>query len=312
MPVRLPPLTEHASRILLEGIVDYAGVYPPAAMAMPAAVRNYSHYRASGAGWMLGRFVCPASALDEFSRLAEPLLPRDAGAIPWRLTAVSSGNVAVDMERIAAFNERHRVCFEECGALVDSFEARVSTDDELAQLDAAVPRDLITFVEIPLAAVETMLPMIGAIGRRAKLRAGGVTPDAFPAPAALIAFLAGCIEHGVVAKATAGLHHPLHGAYRLTYAPDAPSGAMYGFLNVFLTAALLAQDGDPTEAAALLQESNPDHLAIGEFDVTWQGPSRAITFDRAALQRVRDRVLVSFGSCSFTEPVDEIRAMGWL
>jgi hypothetical protein len=315
MPVRLPPVTEHASRILLEGIVDYAGVYPPAAMAMPAAVRNYAHYRASGAGWMLGRFVCPAAALEEFSRLAEPLLPRDAGAIPWRLTAVSSGEVAADIERIAAFNERHRVCFEECGALVDSFEARVSTAEELVRLDAALPRDLITFVEIPLAAstaVETLMPMLGTMGRRAKLRAGGVTADAFPPPAALVAFLARCIEHGVVAKATAGLHHPLRGAYRLTYAADAPSGTMYGFLNVFLAAALLAQDGDPAEAEALLQESNPEQLAISEFGVTWHGPSRDVTFDRAVLQLVRDRVLVSFGSCSFTEPVDEIRAMGWL
>jgi hypothetical protein len=315
MPVRLPPLTEHASRILLEGIVDYAGVYPPAAMAMPAAVRNYAHYRASGAGWMLGRFVCPAAALDEFSRLAEPLLPRDAGAIPWRLTAVSSGDVAADLERIAGFNERHRVCFEECGALVDSFEARVSTADELARLDGTVPRDLITFVEIPLtssAAVETLIPMLGARGRRAKLRAGGVTADAFPAPAALVAFLANCIKYGVVAKATAGLHHPLRGAYRLTYAPDAPSGMMYGFLNVFLAAALLALDGAPADAEVLLQESDAEHLTIGEFGITWQGPSQAITFDRAVLQRVRDRVMVSFGSCSFTEPVDEIRAMGWL
>jgi hypothetical protein len=312
MPVRLPPLTEHASRILLEGIVDYAGVYPPAAMAMPAAVRNYAHYRASGAGWMLGRFVCPAAALEEFSRLADPLLPRDAGAIPWRLTAVSSGDVPADMERIAAFNARHRVCFEECGALVDAFEARASTADELGTLDAAVPRDLNTFVEIPLAAADTLIPEIGAIGRRAKLRAGGVTTEAFPTPAALIAFLARCIEHGVVAKATAGLHHPLRGAYRLTYAPDAPSGMMYGFLNVFLAAALLAQDGEHHEALALLQESNPEHLAIGEYGVTWRGPLQVVTVDRAALQRVRDRVLVSFGSCSFTEPVDEIRAMGWL
>ena len=173
----------------------------------------------------------------------------------------------------------------------------------------------LTFVEIPLApsaVVDSLMPMLGAIGRRAKLRAGGVTAEAFPSPAALIAFLARCIEHGVVAKATAGLHHPLRGAYRLTYAADAPSGMMFGFLNVFLAAALLAQGGDPADAEALLHESNAEHVTIGEFGVTWHGPSQMVTFDRAVLQRVRERVLVSFGSCSFTEPVDEIRAMGWL
>ena len=34
MPVRLPPLTDRASRILLEGLVDYAGLFAPAALAM--------------------------------------------------------------------------------------------------------------------------------------------------------------------------------------------------------------------------------------------------------------------------------------
>ena len=76
MPVRLPPLTDRASRILLEGLVDYAGLFAPAALAMPNAVRNYAHYRAAGAGWMLGRFICPAQSLALFSETADPLLPR--------------------------------------------------------------------------------------------------------------------------------------------------------------------------------------------------------------------------------------------
>ena len=312
MPVRLPPVTEHASRLLLEGIIDYAGLYPPASLAMPAAVRNFAHYRAGGAGWMLGRFVCPANALEEFSRLADPLLPRDAGAIPWRLTAVSSGDVAADMGGIAAFNERHRVCFEECGALVDAYEVRVAGAEEIPRVDALVPRELLTYFEVPAAGAATLLPLIAGTGRRAKLRAGGVTNDAFPSAETVVSFLRQCIALAVVVKATAGLHHPLRGLYRLTYAPDAPSGTMYGYLNVFLVAALLAQGGHDADAIALLQESDPSALSIDEHAVTWQSGARSVRFDRVLLQRVREQVLVSFGSCSFTEPVDEIRAMGWL
>ena len=63
MPARLSLVTEHAARILLEGIIDYAGLFPPAAVPMSAAVRNFAHYRASGSGWMLGRFVCPANGV---------------------------------------------------------------------------------------------------------------------------------------------------------------------------------------------------------------------------------------------------------
>ena len=64
--------------------------------------------------------------LDEFSTAADPLLPRDAGAIPWRLSVTGSGDVTADLEAIAAFNERHRVCFDECGATVDGYEVKVN------------------------------------------------------------------------------------------------------------------------------------------------------------------------------------------
>lgn len=312
MPVRLPLVTERATRVLLEGIVDYAGLFPPATATMSAAVRNYAHYRAGGTAWMLGRFVCPAAALEEFSQQADPLLPRDAGAIPWRLSAVSSGDVAADMARIAEFNTRHRVCFEECGALVDAYEVRVGTISEFADVDAAVPRDLTTYIEIPPADVHTLLPLLPGSGRRAKLRAGGVTPTAFPDPDAIIAFLRLCLRHDLVAKATAGLHHPVCGEYRLTYADDAPTGRMFGYLNVFLAAALLVQGDSPDDALQLLQEADPAALTIDEHAVTWQAPSGAVRLARTTLKTVRDRLLVSFGSCSFTEPVDELRAMGWL
>jgi uncharacterized protein (DUF2267 family) len=279
---------------------------------MPPAVRNYAHYRAGGAGWMLGRFVCPANALELFSERADPLLPRDAGAIPWRLSVTGSGDVAADLVAMAAFNERHRVCFDECGAIVDAYEVRAASADDIARLDAQLPRELLVYLEIPTGAARELIPHVAAAGRRAKLRAGGVTAEAFPATEAVITFLRECVAHQVIAKATAGLHHPLRGAYRLTYDADAPSGRMFGFLNVFLAAALVWQGGQPADAAALLEESSADALAIDEYGVTWRGPDRVIVLDRALLQHVREELLVSFGSCSFTEPVDETRALGWL
>ena len=312
MPVRLPPVTEDASRVLLEGIVDFAGLFPPAELSMAGAVRGFAHYRASGSGWMLGRFVCPASALVVFSQQADPLLPRDAGAIPWRLSVTASGDVAADMTEIAAFNERHRVCFEECGALVDSYEVRVASEAELATLDATIPRDLVTYFEVPFAKAAELLPNIANTGRRAKLRTGGLTSEAFPSAEAVVSFLQTCIAQEVVAKATAGLHHPLSGAYRLTYADDAASGRMFGYLNVFLAAALLTQGGTAAQAARLLVEFDPSTLVLDELQITWHAPHGVVTLDRTTLQRVREQVLVSFGSCSFTEPVDEIRAMGWM
>ncbi len=313
MPVRLPLLTERASRILLEGLVDYAGLFAPAALAMPNAVRNYAHYRAAGSGWILGRFICPAQSLALFSETADPLLPRDAGAIPWRLSATASADLSSDLAEIAAFNERHRVCFEECGARVDVYEIKATSVGDIERIADATPRDLTTFIEIPLDGdIDAAIAAIARVGRKAKVRMGGTTADMMPSPESVVRFFTACIAHDVTAKATAGLHHPLRGTYRLTYEPDAATGRMYGFLNVALAVAHLETGGSDAEALQLLEEADAGRIEFSDLHVAWHGPERTLTFTRDALQQLREHGLVSFGSCSFTEPVDESRALGWL
>lgn len=313
MPVRLPPLTDRASRILLEGLVDYAGLFAPAALAMPNAVRNYAHYRAAGAGWVLGRFICPAQSLALFSEKADPLLPRDAGAIPWRLSVTASADLASDLAEIAAFNERHRVCFDECGAKVDAYEVKATSVDDIERIAEETPRALTTFIEIPLDGdVDAFIAAIARVGRHAKVRMGGTTADMVPSPGAVVRFFKACAAHGVTAKATAGLHHPLRGSYRLTYEPDAATGRMYGFLNVALAVAHLDSGGSDAEAVQLLEEADAGRIEFSDLHVAWHGPDRTITFTRDVLQQMREHGLVSVGSCSFTEPVDETRALGWL
>lgn len=312
MPVRLPPVTAPAVRILLEGIVDYAGLFPPAALPMAEAVRRYAHYRAGGQGWMLGRFICPATALEAFSAAADPFLPRDPGAIPWRLAITGSGDLAADLAAIAAFNERHRVCFDECGAVADVLETRVASPAAVAALRDALPAGLTAYCELPLDGdLPALMAAVAAAGLRAKLRAGGVTPEAIPAPEAVLAFLRACAAHGVPGKATAGLHHPLAGRYPLTEAPDAATADMFGFAGLFLAAALVEAGADPALVGRLLQERDPAALAVTDDGITWHGPDGAHAFSREALRRLREGGLVSFGSCSFLEPAQETRALGW-
>ncbi len=313
MPVRSPLITDRAPRLLFDGIVDYAGLYPPASVSMATAVRNYAHYRGGGAAWLLGRFICPASSLSNFSQQAEALLPRDAGAIPWRLAAVGSGDVSADLTAIAEFNERHRVCFEDVGAVVDAYEVRAASVEEIERLDTVIPRDLVTYIEIPLSADPA--PLVAAIaraGRRAKARMGGVTAEAFPSADVVVRFLAACIDADVPAKATAGLHHPLCGAFPLTYDEQAPVGPMFGFVNVFLATAHLAAGGSPAAAAQLLTEHDANALELNDHSIAWHSDGATHYFDRAQVQHVRERALVSFGSCSFSEPVDESRRLGFL
>src|SRR5262245_16658395 len=61
---------------LLSGILDYAGLFPPAALPLEQAVRQYARHRHEGDAWLLGRFVCPAAKLMELKPLL-PVLPAE-------------------------------------------------------------------------------------------------------------------------------------------------------------------------------------------------------------------------------------------
>ena len=286
----------NALATLLDGLVDYAGLFPPAALPMEAAVRNYASYRASARRGMLARFVLPAARLDEFLREAS-VLPSSTDDGPWRLSVLAG---PADATAVAAFNRAHglRWC-------IDTIEAKATTAGEIAALALAFSGYTV-YVEIPVADDPTEL--VQAIGRhhlRAKIRTGGLTPEAFPAPGEVLRFLSECVQRQVPFKATAGLHHPLRGEYPLTYAPDAAQGTMYGFLNIFLAATLLHAGHEPSGLAALLEERDPAAIEADAQGIAWRG--RHVS--AAQVAQARARFAESFGSCSFEEPLQDLAAL---
>lgn len=307
MPVRVPLITDPAPRVLLDGLVDYAGLFPPASLSMSDAVRNFARYRGGGAGWMLGRFVCAVPHFDAFLTAAEPLLPRDAGALPWRISAVGTGDHNADAAAIARLNACHRWSMDEYSALVDTIETRVSTPDDIQRVHGAFPIDLTVYAELPAGADPVpFMQRLASTGRRAKMRMGGVTADAFPTAEQLFAFIDAAVASHVPFKATAGLHHALRGTYPLTYEVTSASGPMFGFLNIFLAAALRAAEGSHEQVLQLLEETDASSIAFSDEAVAWRGH----VMHRTHLGRVREEIAVAFGSCSFTEPVSEVRALG--
>jgi hypothetical protein len=286
----------NAVRTLLDGIVDYAGLFPPAALDMPTAVRNYALYSKDTDAWMLGRFVVPIARLAELAAVM-PVSPHR----PWRLTALMGGDSEQDVRRVREFNASHRG-----RATVDVLEAKASSTEEIERIGAAVGGDFTTFVELPAAAdLGQLLATIKRRGLCAKIRTGGVVADAFPSAALVARFIRACLRAGVPFKATAGLHHPVRASYRLTYDAAAPTGVMFGYLNVFLAAALMANGLSDEDAVRLLEERDADGFELRADSIGWRGHS----LSGDAARRVREEVAVSFGSCSFREPVDELRAL---
>jgi hypothetical protein len=285
---------------LLHSIVDYAGLFPPAALDMESAVREYAAYRASADAWMLGRFVVPAARLGEFESAAGGLLRRDGA--PWRISALVGPEHAADVARIRELDARR-----EGEAVVDCIETRGATPAEIDAVLACMPSGPSVYVEVPVAQdPRPLLERIAAGGARAKIRTGGITPEAFPPAAQVARFLAACAALRLPFKATAGLHHPVRGPYRLTYAPDSPSGVMFGFLNVFIAAAALRAGATEHDAIAILEETSPEAFRFDDDGVAWRDRLR---LDTDALARAREESAIAFGSCSFREPVDDLRTL---
>lgn len=307
MPKDIP--ADSAVHALLAGIVDYAGLFPPAALGMPDAAVTFARWRGSAERWILGRFVAPATRLVELEESGGHLFPRQPEGAPWRIAALLGTALDADMARVLDFNVRHASATHGA-AVCDVVELRSSTGVEVERAASLVPCGTTAYVEVPLSSdPRPLVDAIGGVGLRAKARTGGVTPDAVPEPAALARFIARCAEARVPFKATAGLHHPVRAAHALTYERGSARAVMHGFLNVFLAAAVAWRaPRDVAAIQAVLEEGDPGAFHIGEDAVAWHGHR----FGAAEIATVREHAAISFGSCSFDEPVHDLRAMGAL
>lgn len=286
-----------AVRSLLKSLIDYAGLFPPAGLDMETAVRNYGGYRRGDDRWALGKFIVPASRLAEFERTAAPLVdPAD----PWPLSVLGGSDLHQDLAMIL----EHRY-HPTRGLAIESLETKASSTVEIDHA-TRIPRDLATYIEIPISTPpDNLLAAIRLVGGRAKIRTGGVKPDLFPAAADVARFLVACSAARVPFKATAGLHHPVRCVRPLTYEKNSPTGTMHGFLNVFLAAALVQGGMNAADAAQLLEETDPQALVFDDQGAAWRG--RRVTVD--ALAASRSTFALSFGSCSFDEPMAELKEL---
>lgn len=281
----------NALRALLSGIVDYAGIFPPASLDVGTAARNYHAYRSSDDRWMLGRFVVGIAKLPELRSIIATV--RGKGEA-WPVSVVAPDAAAATS--VLRTND-------DASARIESVEVKVGTVADVVLISRAAPKTREVYVEVPLdASTPALLDAITSAKLRAKIRTGGVTADAFPDPKEIVSFIRACLDRNLPFKATAGLHHPLRGNFRLTYEGSAATGAMYGYLNVFLAAALMRNGLNDKEAAELLVEGDPAAIVVEDEAIRWRDHS----VDTESLKSIRARVATSFGSCSFREPVEEL------
>lgn len=314
---------------LLSGLIDYAGLFPPAKLAMPKACELYANYGRGMHSRFLGRFICPCSRLEELSSAASALMPGTAGTsgyrehapgpgrdlAPWRVSALADGALESCLAQIERFNERH--ASEDHGlAIVDAIELKPASSEEVDESAERIPDELYPFFEVPGEMVmkadgdcRGFVASLAGHMAGAKIRTGGVVPEAFPPSEGVAKFILACVGAEVPFKATAGLHHPVRAEHPLTYEPGCPRGTMHGFLNVFLAAALayVHRSGERAMASmvALLSERDGGQFHFTEEGVRW----RDALLTTAQIAKARESFALSYGSCSFEEPIADLRAI---
>jgi hypothetical protein len=299
--------TTQAAREFLASLIDYAGLFPPAKLSMAASCENFARYLQGEHEWMLGRFVCPVSRLRELSQVASALMPGTfatsgyreySHSEPWVISAVIDGPLEQDLDTIERFCAHHAA------------EMKVA---DAGQVDAAldvIPVNVHPFFEVAVDQdVRGVIASMAGNQCAAKIRTGGVVATAFPTAEQVARFILACAAADVPFKATAGLHHAVRGEQNLTYEKDSARCTMFGFLNVFAAATLARlKRGSEEEIASILTETRGDRFVFSEQGVMVAG----IEFDSAQVARVRETFALSFGSCSFEEPVQELQAAGMI
>lgn len=295
-------------RALLEHSIDYAGMFPPCALELEPALGNQARYVRLDDKWMLNAFVLPVGQFED----AKQFLPQFDPIHPLRISALGPKT-----ENATAFLD----ALGEADAAIRSFGAHNVDLVSISQLEMFLPDDadsnllnearsivgdLAAFWEAPAEKAERTIALLadhnsntGSPTFGYKMRTGGVTPNAFPTSAQIAPALVAPATHQVPIKFTAGLHHPLR-QYR-----EEVQTKMHGFLNVLGAAVLAAEHRwDAAQTATMLDDESASSFKFHEEFFAWRDW-------KIDLQRLGDRrrFVTTFGSCSFDEPREDLRAL---
>jgi hypothetical protein len=296
---------------LLDQAIDYAGMFPPCGLALEPALQNQANYVRSPEAWMLNGFVLPVEQFDPTTQFLSEFDTHH----PLRVAALGPKTTNADAFLDALYNAH---------AAIRSF-SRYNTDlVSISHLEMFLPEDvdsaslktassivgeLPVFWEAPPEKAEQAIALIAGHNSDEhmatfgyKLRTGGVTADAFPSSEQIARAFVTPVTRQLPIKFTAGLHHPIR-QFR-----NEVKTKMHGFLNVVGAAVLAAEhQWDADQAVMMLEDEDPRSFSFTDDFFAWG--DWKIGVERLQYRR---KFVRSFGSCSFDEPRDDLRALGFL
>lgn len=307
----------------MNGLIDYAGLFPPAALELDEAITNYASYRTSEYAEMLSCFIIPSSRLtelDAYSHLFSqkpPFVFSVLGGNPTGMDAYKK-SIQTLVEQSTAFVNKHGK-----NVVISVFEIKLPElsgekafgqvlNETIQTLSDAGFTDSQLFFE-PVRNEnwnQTCEALTNALKKASiqksagfKLRCGGISADLFPSIAEVAEAIYRTSSNGIALKATAGLHHPIR-----HFSKDVNT-KMHGFFNVFGATILAgAHQLNQTQITDILEDENPANFHFDDKRFAWKDFSIQLN----ELVNLRNQLATSYGSCSFDEPLDDLKALNLL
>ncbi len=319
-------------RQFMNGIIDYAGLFPPAKLPLDEAINNYSKYRNGKNAWMLSRFIVPASKLPQVSKY-DDLFSKKA---PFHFSVLGKAT-----ETIGEFEREVDEVLTYCGEFCQAHPEEVTTQMVEIKLpaeaafsqDVNLLKNLMDDMAVKLSQ-STLTPfrvfyeslqsknwqkdiqaIIEAISTHNKsknfrnenyqssafkIRCGGVKAELFPSIEQVAFVLNSARRNSVALKGTAGLHHPVR------HYADEVQTKMHGFFNVFGGAMLAHANGfDDAKLQEVLNEEDAGNFSFTDETFSWKDYS----ISTRQIKTLREQALLSYGSCSFNEPREDLQKL---
>jgi hypothetical protein len=281
----------------LTGLVDDAAIFPPAEATMTDALRGHGEHRGAWYAPLVGGFVCSDTRLPDLQNALDATSTQQ-DRLYVNLT-ISGGAGAVE-PALTWLGRDQRLA-------LSAVEVALRDEDDLARnavrmttvLAGSLPDDVPAYVEMPRlhgadapAGWTGALDELAAAGVRLKYRTGGLDAGAFPSCAELAALVGAALDREVEFKLTAGLHHAV------CHTDPETGFEHHGFLNVLLATRACLDGATADEVAGRLNLRDPEAVAGQVADMGAAGVAST------------RRWFTSFGTCSVSEPVDDLVRLG--
>jgi hypothetical protein len=281
----------------MRGLIDYAGLFPPAKLPLKQAFENYLRYQYETDAWILAKFICPVKMLEgliiykkdlqnNFKDISLTVLPsaveKRGGSLQKFFEEMQEiklflqkmeQNIRVEALEIRIFPALlnidsspplHLFLNEIYERLISAGISNVKLFFELNQSKHWVDKvkqfteEIALFNQNMNENERSEQKIIGGL----KLRCGGEKPENVPSPEEVAQTIHICAVTGIPFKATAGLHHPVR------HYDTALRTKVYGFLNIF-GSALLAFHHQLTssEIQSIILEEDPTQFIFNDVEL---------------------------------------------